>query len=194
MSSGNPATRHRLLVAARSLIEERGCGVGLGEIGRRAGVSRQAVYLHWASKAELLTDLVTWVEEQENLGALLEPVRTAATGEEAMERLVDVGAVFEPRIQALAGAIRRAVDLDPAIDALSRDRMTRRFHAMRDVVARIEAEGRLAPEWDVDTAAAFVWALTTPVAFDLLVDQRGWTAEDWAASTKRLLRGAILRR
>lgn len=194
MSSGSPATRHRLLVAARSLIEERGCGVGLGEIGRRAGVSRQAVYLHWASKADLLTDLVAWVEEQEDLGRLLEPVWSAETGETALERLIDAGAVFEPRIQALAGAMRRAVDLDPAIDALTRDRMTQRYEAMRGVVARIEGEGRLAPGWDLDTAAAFVWALTTPVVFDLLVDQRGWSAEQWAASTKKLLRDAIVRR
>jgi AcrR family transcriptional regulator len=157
-------------------------------------VSRQAVYLHWASKADLLTDLVAWVEEQEDLGGLLEPVWSAETGEQALDRLIDVGAVFEPRIQALAGAMRRAVDLDPMIEALTRDRMVRRYEAMRGVVARIEGEGRLAPGWDVDTAAAFVWALTTPVVFDLLVDQRGWSAEQWAASTKKLLRDAIVGR
>ena len=50
-------TRDRILTAARKLLEERGFDVGMGEIFRRAGISRQAVYLHFTSKTDLLQQL-----------------------------------------------------------------------------------------------------------------------------------------
>jgi hypothetical protein len=71
--------------------------------------------------------------------------------------------------------------------------MQRRFDAMRTVVARIAAEGRLAPGWDIDTATAFVWALTAPSTFHLLVAERGWTPQRWAQYTHQLLRDALVR-
>jgi AcrR family transcriptional regulator len=193
MSSGSADTRQRILAAARSLIEERGYDVGLGEIGKRAGISRQAVYLHFASKAQLLTELVTWVEEQADLGALLAPVWAASTGEQALRALIDAGAAFEPQIHTLARVTEHARDHDATINAIVADRMQRRYDGMRGVVARIAAEDRLAHGWDIDTAAAFVWALTAPAAFHLLVVERGWTPQHWAHHTYRLLHGALIR-
>lgn len=193
MSSKTSDTRQRILVAARSLIEERGYDVGLGEIGKRAGISRQAVYLHFSSKAQLLTELVTWVEQQADLGTLLAPVRAAKTGEEALRALIDAGAAFEPQIHTLARATEYARDYDPTINAIVADRMQSRFDGMRAVVVRIAAEDRLADGWDIDTAAAFVWALTAPATFHLLVVERGWTPQDWADHTYRLLHDALVR-
>ena len=60
--TGGPTTRDRILAAARTLLENRGFDVGMGEIARQAGISRQAVYLHFQSKADLLRQLTTWVE------------------------------------------------------------------------------------------------------------------------------------
>jgi AcrR family transcriptional regulator len=190
-STGDGDTRQRILTAARTLIEERGYDVGLGEIGKRAGISRQAVYLHFASKGHLLTELVTWIEEQADLGSLLAPVWSAPTGEQALHALVQAGAAFEPRIHAIARVTERA--LDPAVAAIAADRMRRRFDGMRTVVTRIHDEGRLAPGWDINTATAFVWALTAPSTFHLLVVEHGWTPDQWARHTHHLLHDALIR-
>ncbi|MDQ3663356.1 MAG: TetR/AcrR family transcriptional regulator, partial [Actinomycetota bacterium] len=57
-SGGRPQTRARILEAARAMFEEFGYhDAGLGAVAKRAGVSRQAIYLHFPSKAELLTAL-----------------------------------------------------------------------------------------------------------------------------------------
>ena len=175
-------TQQRILAAARSLIEEGRTDVGLGEIGKRAGISRQAVYLHFASKAQLLTEL----------DALLAPVWTSKTGEEALRALVEAGAVFEPQTHALARVAERARDEDPTVAAIIADRMQRRYDGMRTVVARIAAEGRLTPGWDIDTATAFVWALTAPSTFHLLVEDRGWSPQRWARYTHQLLHDALV--
>ena len=185
-------TRDRILEAARSLFEERGFDVGMGEIARRAGISRQAVYLHFASKGELLRQLTDWIEKQADLGALLAPVFAAATGEEALQALVHAGSVFEPRIHALARAVEQMGDHDANVKAISADRMRRRLAAMRTIVARIEAEGRLRPGWDVDRAAAFVWSSTAPPTYHLMVVELGWTPETWAEETYRLLHDALI--
>jgi hypothetical protein len=63
---------------------------------------------------------------------------------------------------------------------------------MRDVIARIESEGQLATGWDVETATGFLWSLTAPSTFDLLVSQRGWSPRRWADSTFQLLHDAFV--
>ena len=63
---------------------------------------------------------------------------------------------------------------------------------MKAVVARIEAEGRLKPGWDVDTASAFVWMTTSPPSYYAMVVELGWTSEEWAEATFRLLRDAFI--
>jgi hypothetical protein len=70
--------------------------------------------------------------------------------------------------------------------------MQTRFAAMRQVVARIESEGRLSAGWDVDTATGFLWSLTAPSTFDLLVVQRGWSPQHWAEATFQLLSDAFI--
>jgi AcrR family transcriptional regulator len=194
MSSGTEATttRTRILAAARALLEERGFDVGMGEIARRAGISRQAVYLHFDSKADLLRQLTTWIEEQADLGSLLAPVFNAPNGEEALEALLHAGAVFEPQIHALARVAEQVRDRNEHVRAINADRMLRRLTAMKAIVARIEAEGRLRPGWDVETAAAFVWMATSPPSYHAMVVDLGWTAEHWAEATLRFLRDAFI--
>jgi AcrR family transcriptional regulator len=185
-------TRDRIFTAAREQFEARGFEVGMGEIARRAGISRQAVYLHFASKADLLRQLTTWVEEQADLGSLLEPVFDAPTGEEALRVLVHVAAVFEPQIHALARAVERIGSGDPQVRKISADQMRRRLEAMTGIVGRIQADGRLKPGWDVDRAAAFVWSTTAPAAYHLMVVELGWTPLQWADATYRLLHDAFI--
>ena len=58
MSSRRSQTRTQILDAARVLFEEHGYhGAGLEAVAKKAGVSRQAIYLHFPSKSELLTAL-----------------------------------------------------------------------------------------------------------------------------------------
>ena len=190
--TGVPTTRDRILAAARVLLEDRGFDVGMGDIARQAGISRQAVYLHFQSKADLLRQLTTWVEDQADLGSLLAPVFDAPDGEAALKALLHAEAVFEPQIHALARATEQVRDRDDQVRVITADRMARRLVGMKAVVTRIEAEGRLRPGWDVDTAAAFVWMTTSPPSYHTMVVDLGWTAENWAEATFRLLHDAFI--
>lgn len=186
-------TRVLILEAARAAMEDGHYHEsGLGDIARRAGCSRQAVYLHFGSKAGLFGELMTFVEERERLADLLAGVRDAPTGREALDRLVAVHATFEPRIARLASAFEQARIVDPTFGDLYDQRMRWRYDGMRTIVLRLHDEGDLADGWTVDTAAAFVWTLTAPAAFRLLVADRGWSHRRWRTETTRLLRRALL--
>lgn len=193
MSTTKAETRTRLLAAARALFEERGYhSVGLEEIGAAAGVSRQAVYLHFGSKAQLLADLFSWVEEKERLRDLLEPVFAAPSGPEALVRLVDAHAVFEGRIAAMAEVAESARSSAPEMGALVTERMSIRYRAVREILVRVRDEGRLRPGWTVDDAAGFTWMLLSPAAYRLLVNERGWSGRRWSTRTKQLLIDAFI--
>ena len=135
--------------------------------------------------------LTSFIEEEVHLDHLLAPVYAAASGVEALRHLIDAGAQFEPQIHAMVQAALQMQD-DPTVIALSRQRMRTRFAAMRVVIARIEAKGRLSTGWDVETATAFLWSLTAPSTFDLLVVQHGWSPRKWAESTFQLLSDAFV--
>lgn len=193
MSTKRDETRNRLLAAARALFEDRGYHeVGLEQIGSAAGVSRQAVYLHFGSKPQLLVDLFAWVEDQERLGDLLGPVFAATSGVQALGLLVEAHARFEPKIARLAGVAESARRTAPEMDELVRGRMDLRLQGMRQVVARIHEEGQLRTGWTVDDATGFVWTLLSPAAHQLLVGELGWTSRRWSARTKRLLFDALV--
>src|SRR6266536_1845633 len=56
-----------------SVEEPRTEWLTMAAVAERAGVSRRAVYLHFASRAELLTELFGHVSEREGLAASLQP-------------------------------------------------------------------------------------------------------------------------
>src|SRR5690349_23131100 len=99
MSTTKTNTRHRLLEAARKLLVQRGFhGVGLEDIAEAAGVSRQAVYKsHFASKAELVLELVRYVHVAANLDELTAPVAEAQDGPEMLERSIRAVVLIEAR-------------------------------------------------------------------------------------------------
>jgi hypothetical protein len=79
------------------------------------------------------------------------------------------------RIAGVLEVIRTASPLDPDIGALWR-RIETEFHAnQRTIVASLG--GALAV--DVERAADILWTLNHPALWQLLVEQRGWTPEEY---------------
>ena len=70
MSSSQNQTRTRILAAALALLESSGGQeVRMQDIAKAAGVSRQAVYLHFKSRAELLIATTLYVDEIRHVDA-----------------------------------------------------------------------------------------------------------------------------
>jgi AcrR family transcriptional regulator len=192
MSSGRPTTRRALLKAARKLLErEPYSTVSMGAIATEAGVSRQAAYLHFGTKAELLLALVAYVDEVEGLPHLRSRIRDAPSGVEGLRRFVDLVAALTPRVYRVAIALAAAAEHDAAARAAWRDRMDARCATCRSIAARLEAEGSLADGLTAGEAADLLWALSSMRVFEDLVENRRYSVRRYRGMLQRVLLRAV---
>ena len=146
-------TRGALLRAARDLFAEKGfAATGREEIAERAGVTRGALYHHYASKTELAAAVVEQIE-----GELVERVVAAALGGSGVRDQLHRGcraymdACAEPtmaRILADAPAVL-GIEACRALDAVSCAPL------LADVFTRAEDE-HIAVPGDPEVAAALL--------------------------------------
>ena len=186
-------TRAALLTATRSLLEEQGAeSLTMAAVAERAGVSRRAVYLHFASRTELLTELFGYMSEQEGLAASLQPVWQAPDAAAALEEWARHLARFHPRVLAVARAIQRVRRVDPDAEAHWHLVMADQQACCRRLAAWLARERRLAPPWTVPTAADMLWALMSyELLEDLLID-RGWSPRRYRTHLAALFRSTFL--
>ena len=193
MSSRRQQTRVRILESARGLLVERGYhGVGLEEVARDAGVSRQAVYLHFKSKADLLVATAQHVDEVVGVPEILRPVREAKTPLEALDKGVEAYAAIEPHIYDIASVIYAARRSDEAAEAAWQDRMNFRWENIRQGMERLQREGLLAEGWTVDEAADFAWAVLSVHTYEYLVVERGWPIDQFVRRLQTALRSILI--
>ena len=193
MSSKRQQTRIRILESARRLLVERGYhGVGLAEVARGAGVSRQALYLHFKSKAELLVATARHTDETIGVPEILRPVREARTAVEALDAGVAAYGAIEPDIYDVAAVVYAARRSDEAAEAAWQDRMAFRMANIRQGIERLQAEGLLADGWTVDEAADFAWALMSLHTYENLVVERQWPIERFVSRLQAILRGVLV--
>src|SRR6185369_11844040 len=124
MSTTKNDTRHRLFEAARKLLLKRGFhGVGLEDIAEAAGVSRQAVYKsHFASKAELLLELVRHLHVTENLDEFTVAYFAAQSGRQKLQEAIRTIVLIEGRIHDIALVLSAAATSDAGAAAALHDR------------------------------------------------------------------------
>ena len=193
MSSKKQQTRVRILESARRLLVERGYhGVGLEEVARDAGVSRQALYLHFKSKAELLVAMAQYNDELIGVPEILAPGREAETALEALDAGIAAYGVIEPQIYDVARVINAARHSDEAAEAAWQDRMDVRWDNVRQVIERLQAERLLADGWTMDEAADFVWALVSVHTYEYLVVDQRWTIDQLVGRLQTILRTIIV--
>jgi AcrR family transcriptional regulator len=188
------ATRRRILEAARELLEsEAGPDIGLEQVAKQAGVSRQAIYLHFGSRGALLLALAEYVDESEGLSDLSGRVRAADSALEALDLLAWLNAEYEPRIRAVAHAHDVARRGDPELEAAWQGRMRARRALYAHVVKRLDDEGKLAEGLTTKEAVDLVWALLGSRVHEDLVVERGWSRRRYEDRLRALLRKAVTR-
>lgn len=186
-------TQHRILRAARALLEEHGAAaVRLEDVGRRAGVSRQAVYLNFGSRAGLFVELVHWIDDQERFPErAARVIRASGSAVETLDAYLRLWTSYLPRIRNVAYALlaERAVDADA--DAAWRDRMDAVHRVCELLVGRLEGEGVLASPWRRAEAADWLWGLLSVPLWDSL-RERGWSRSRFVDRLTRVVHSVLV--
>jgi AcrR family transcriptional regulator len=174
----DPATRVRLLDAAWQEADDHGIErLTLAGVGARAGVSRQAVYLHFGNRATLLVEMAARHDRTSGFTRQLAATREQAPVE-GFRSMLDAWFDYLPTILRIGVALEAAqLTGGDGADAY-RDRMNDWWSGIRIAVQRLADAGELSRRWDTDTATDWVWASVHPTTFHHLVTERGWTPTD----------------
>lgn len=192
MSSGDPATRQRILHATRALLQERpGAIASMGQVAAAAGVSRQALYLHFADRSALYL-AVTGQADREARGPLQQRVDDAPDGRSALQAAAEVQAAVKPQIHSIASALDTLRRSDPSAQKAWEERETARLDRCRAVTRRLADEGLLSADWTVTSAAELMWALTSQRVWEDLVLIRKWSTDRYARHISQTLRQTLV--
>ncbi|CAN5714594.1 hypothetical protein BH24ACT20_BH24ACT20_17480 [soil metagenome] len=166
---------------------QRGQGVRMSDVAKAAEVSRQAVYLHFESRAELLVATARYVDEVRGLGERLRRYRAATTGVERLETYVEFWGNYIPEVYGVAKALLAARETDKAAAAAWEDRMRAVHTSCRNIIEALDRDGMLDPEWGLEEATDLLWTVLSIRNWEHLTIECGWTTDQYIGRTRQLL-------
>jgi len=185
-------TRSRILDAALAKVRDNhGAGLTMAEIAAGAGVSRQAVYLHFADRTALLAALVLYVDEASGLAAKMAAIARGPSARAAVAAMVALQAADNPGLWPVARIFDSLRYGDPAVEAAWQARSINWLHLCRAVAQRFQEEGALAPHLSLDAAGDLLGTLTSLRLWEDLVIGRSWSAERYRSHVTYLAVGAV---
>ncbi|MCR9073792.1 MAG: TetR/AcrR family transcriptional regulator [Alphaproteobacteria bacterium] len=192
MSRDVDDTRTRILNAAWQLLEQgAGKGVRMADVAALAGVSRQAVYLHFPSRAELLIETTRHIDAMHDVAGRLAASRAATGGLARLEAFIDTWSGYIPEVHGVCSALLAMRDTDAAAAAAWHDRMAAVREGCAAAVAALSADGMLRTDIDGDAATDILWTLLSVRNWEHLRQDCGWPQDRYVAAMKDLARRAL---
>ena len=189
MSSENIETRTRILEATVRVMEKSGGrGVRMGDIAKESKISRQAVYLHFSSRTELLIAATLYRGDLLDVEGRLAPSRAAATGVDRLRLYIEFWGNFVPEIYGVAKPLMMAQETDEAAAAAWRDRMWAMRDGCRAAIDALQADGTLAPEWTRPKAIDALWTMLLVPNWEHLTIECGWSTKQYIRWMQTLAR------
>ncbi len=192
-SGGRPQTRTQILEAARAVFEERGYyDAGLGAVAKEAGVSRQAIYLHFPSKAELLTALHLHIFATDVAPAIeRHPITGAVSALDALDTMIAVDVDVVSKVWRIHEALQMARRQHQEVEETLRPREEEHYRELFDLGRRLKREGALPPNIRVGMFADMLWGLLNVGTYRSLVIERGWSLDQYRRWVRNTIRREI---
>jgi len=172
--------------------ERRGGGVRMRDIAEAAGISRQAVYDHFGSRAKLLVATTHYVDEIRGLEERRRRFQAATSGAERLEAYVEFWGNYIPEIYGMARALLAARETDEAASAAWDDRMTAVRESCRHTIEALHRDGMLAPEWSRVEAVDLMWTMLSICNWEQLTIECGWTTSQYVDRMQKLLKRTFM--
>lgn len=186
MSIKKSDTRTRILDAALALVADgpEG-GLRMADIANRAGISRQALYLHFTTRTDLLVATTLYVDEIKGVEARLAASRTAATGTARLDAYIEAWGNYIPEIYGIARVLMALKDSGDEAAATAWDN---RMNAMREgcaaAIDALKSDGCLSPDNTLGQATALLWTLLSVRNWEHLTIDCGWSQKAYIRTIK----------
>lgn len=169
-------TRTRILAETCRLMEEKqGQGVRVSDIAHAVGISRQAVYLHFGSRTELLIAAVRYADQVRGRDERLRRLCASTGGLAILEALIDFWVKYIPEIYGLAKALLQVRDTDEAAAAAWNDRMADLRSGCSAAIECLRCDGLLVDDWPPEKAVDVLMSLISIRVWEYLVVESGWS-------------------
>lgn len=185
--SAAEATRSAILAAARfSFLRNGYGGTTMPGIAKRAGIALDTVYAAVGRKPALLRLLVeTAISGQDNpvpaeQRDYVQAIRAEPDAAVKLKIYATALGAIQPRLAPIFAVLQTAAALEPELRSLWQDISRRRAANMRLLAQDLMATGQTRRELSQQQIADIIWSMNAPEYYLLLVEQRGWTVEEFS--------------
>ncbi len=178
----------------RLMEQQRGQGVRVSDIAQAAGVSRQAVYLHFSNRTDLLVATVRFADELYGVNQRLAPILAATSGVDALRGLIDFWGNYIPMIYGLARALLDTRATDTAAASAWEDRMQALRSGCQATIDCLRKCGELRSDLDPGEAVDLLWSLLGIGIWENLTVDCGWSNEHYIRALQDLVLQTFVRR
>lgn len=194
MSSNRINTKTRILDVTWRLLESGNTAIRMADIAKAAGVSRQALYLHFPNRAELLVATTRHIDTVKNVDERLSRSRSASSGIERLQAFVEAWGGYIPEIHGISVALRAMRDTDKEAAAAWEDRMQAVRQGCEAAVRAISEDGYLKKELTENAAVDLLWTLLSVENWERLVLACSWSQSDYEQTLKQICIATLLSR
>jgi AcrR family transcriptional regulator len=173
MSRKGDKTRETILDTASDLLEVHGpAQVSMADVARGAGLTRQALYLHFPNRTALVVAVIDHIGQRHGVESFRARPE-AASSIDALQIALRGWARYFAKIHHVALALDIARHTDDAAAAAWEERAQRRRIGIKRLVTDVAEQGGLADGWSIDAATEAIATLCSPRTYnDLVVDRR----------------------
>lgn len=157
----------------------------MSDIAKLAGISRQALYLHFPNRAELLIATTRYLDEVHGISAIVDDKVMAVSGIARLEGFIDAWGNYIPKIYGVGKALMAIKDTDQEAKAAWDDRMLTVRSLCNLTVQSLKESEELSPDLPEKEAVDILWTLTSVQNWAQLTQECGWTQADYLAHMRR---------
>ncbi|WP_255771628.1 TetR/AcrR family transcriptional regulator [Pseudarthrobacter sulfonivorans] len=183
-------------VAGRLFAEQGYVPTTIDAIASESGVALQTVYNSVGNKAALLSAVLDAAASGPHSPSnVLELMRKRTAEAADVDALIAVLADWFVEVHRRSGPVMRviaqAAAVDPAVDKLQTARALQRLERYGEAAAAVRARGGLTSGMSDADAAAAIWAVGHPQAYQTLVGEAGWSVQAYRQWLVRSLGAAL---
>ncbi len=193
MSSDLPDTRTRILDCTWNLLESGDKKVRMSDIAKAAGISRQALYLHFPTRAELLVATTRHIDSVKMVDERLAESRAATGGRERLRAFIRAWGGYIPEIHGMSVALRAMRDSDEEAVAAWDERMQAVRHGCMAAVRALAKDGALKPPLDEEATTDLLWMILSVENWERLVRECNWPQERYIEIITKLAEEAVVK-
>lgn len=180
-------TRRMILDAAGRLLVKGGYGaMTMQAVAAKAGVALDTVYSAVGRKPVLVRLLIeTAISGGDEATPAPErqyvrDIQAAPTARQKLAIYAKAISIIHQRLAPIVRALREAAAQDPELGALWKEVAERRARNMKMFAKGLLATGEVRAGLTAERTSDVIWSMNAPEFYMLLVDERGWTPEEFA--------------